>query len=296
MKNLLFASIALAALSASGPALAADILPKAPAYQPPAWTWSGFYFGAHVGAGWAHKEWSDVEQSCFTPPVCRPLNLGSHNAKGVLGGFQVGWNWQFGAVVFGIEAQYSFADLKGDHQDSFSAAFGISGVGSNFNQLDKHDRFFTNIDRVATIAGRFGLVAGPGDRTLFYVKGGAAYAKDDFAATTNESVVNCSVGVPAGCLDVNTNGALAASNTRWGWMVGAGLEFGLFDNWSAKVEYNYLDFGSDTVTLVGTENRVQLGAGLSETNAVRRDVGIDQTMHVVKFGLNYRFSLFGNRY
>jgi len=283
-------------------ASAADIPVKyRPAAVPVAWNWSGFYVGAHLGAGWARKEWSH-RPSSFAPSCvlfqvfgdCDPSEpgLGSHNAIGVLGGVQAGFNWQFGAWVLGFEGQYSFADLKGNHENSFSAARGLqvpigAPPGSAFDQFNENQRLSTNIKGIATIAGRIGLVSGPSDRTLFYVKGGAAYVREDFASAINASNLFC--GPDCLLSSGNITGLLSASQSRWGWMVGTGLEFGLFDNWSAKVEYDYLDFGSKTVTLDGSGCFVSTNSCFTFS----RNFDIDQTIHVVKIGINYRFGYVG---
>ena len=75
-------------------------------------------------------------------------------------------------------------------------------------------------------------------------------------------------------------------------MVGAGIELGLWDNWSAKVEYNYMDFKDDTVKLTGTECFQDFTFEKS-CNSFSRDHKIDQNIQVIKFGLNYRFGPWG---
>jgi outer membrane immunogenic protein len=82
---------------------------------------------------------------------------------------------------------------------------------------------------------------------------------------------------------------LTGSKTRWGWMAGIGLEFGIFDNWTAKVEYNYLGFGTKKVRLAGTAQVFEDGVDPDETVAVFRDFDVKQDIQLVKFGVNYRF-------
>src|SRR5207248_3313507 len=97
------------------------------------------------------------------------------------------------------------------------------------------------------------------DRALFYVKGGAAWAHDKFAdvtAVTGFTVDN-------------------ADRTRWGWTVGAGAEYAFAPNWTAKLEYNFMDFGKQRETFVGP--------------LVAFPTDIDQYVHVVKVGVNYKF-------
>ena len=78
-----------------------------PPPPPPLWSWTGFYIGAHVGAGWARNEFTTKDEFClgdeFDGFGCENRDRGSHNAIGGLGGVQVGFNWQAGWVLFGIE-------------------------------------------------------------------------------------------------------------------------------------------------------------------------------------------------
>jgi outer membrane immunogenic protein len=287
-------------------ASAADIPLKArPAPVPVVvpWSWSGFYIGAHLGAGWARQlNWTDAkpfsDDSDFTVPCngsCHdvfftaPASRGSHNAIGVLGGLQAGFNVQYGAVVWGIEAQYSWADLKGDHGDAFTAAFARP---TNFSQdafttFNGADRFATKIKGIATIAGLFGIASWPNDRTLWFVKAGAAYMRADYAFTQNVTKLSCNVDDP-GCEGENFNGVLTGSSSRWGYMVGTGLAFGLTDNVFAKIEYDFLGFGNKDVTLTGTVCETSL-TDEPECKSRTKNFNINQSIHVLKVGLSYKF-------
>jgi outer membrane immunogenic protein len=284
-----------------------------PPPPPPIWTWTGFYIGAHVGAGWSRQEFTTADPKCFGGLVdsefdgfgCENSKRGSHNAIGGLGGAQVGFNWQTGIIVFGIEAQYSWARLKGDHADSTLLVLHEFDTDiSDLYQLNTQSRFSSEIKGIGTIAGRLGIVSGPQDRTMFYVKGGAAYAKENFRETVNGSFLKLS-GEYSGSsfegLDVRSrliSGDFTGSRSKWGWMFGAGVEWGLWDNWSAKIEYNYLDFSDKNVKLAGSlcsEKFVD-----SESEPVVRDCKpfdrthkIDQDIQLIKFGLNYRFGPWG---
>src|SRR5215510_11110428 len=121
MKLFWLGTTALAAVVAAGAAQAADMPVKAPVYAAP-FNWTGFYIGAHVGAGWSTKEWSapDVNSPEFGP-------AGSYNLNGFLGGGQIGYNWQSGWAVFGIEADASLTDIKG--------SFFEGGISSKIDSL-----------------------------------------------------------------------------------------------------------------------------------------------------------------
>lgn len=235
----LIATLGLVAFGATA-ATAAD-LRAAPAYRAgpaavaPYYNWSGFYIGAHIGGAWADKDWVDVGPPAF--------NLGGHSADGILGGGQIGFNWQTGAWVFGIEAQYSWADLDGDHVNTLVAL-----------------RLRTDVESVGTVAARIGYAWA---NWMLYAKGGWAWAHDKYAA-----------------FDTGTGLLFAsASDTRSGWMLGLGLEYGFTPNWSMKIEYNYMDFGSD---------RIDASSGPAGPGGIV-PVDIDQRISLVKVGINYRF-------
>jgi outer membrane immunogenic protein len=193
-------------------AVAADLparMPtKAPApYVAPAFSWTGFYIGAHVGYGWGNHdtELLDVD----------------HKSNGVLGGVQAGYNLQNGNVVFGIEADFSFSGVKSDDRVFFAL-----GAASSTTDIEH------KLSWLATFRGRLGYAMG---NALPYVTGGAAYAKIKSSATA----VNIGFGPPF-------DGTFSGSDTQdhFGWVVGGGMEFAFSSNWSAKIEYLHVDLGS----------------------------------------------------
>jgi outer membrane immunogenic protein len=238
-------------------AFAAD-LPR-PAYKAPPpviapFSWTGFYIGAHVGAGWGTKEWDQIVNvpGTVVPGVVAFPGFtlesdSSHTVNGFLGGGQIGFNVQYGWAVWGAEFQISGADVKGR---------GNCGIEALWNCN-------TKVDTIATLAGRFGLAW---DHVLVYVKGGGAYAHDKFDINL---------------LGINVPGVIQAaslSDNRWGWMVGTGVEVAIAGNWSAKVEYNYMDLGTKNYIF----NTVPAVPALNNWNITER-------LHLVKFGVNYRF-------
>jgi outer membrane immunogenic protein len=236
MRKWLLGTTTLAALLLAGAAQAADLPRKAPGpvpyAPPPFFSWTGFYIGAHVGAGWGTKEYSDFADTgvlIFSGP------LGSYTVNGFLGGGQIGYNWQSGRLVLGIEADASWADIKGS-----GFIFPVSPIS-------------TKIESLGTITGRIG---GTIDHALIYLKGGGAWVHEKHSI----------------------DGFTTSSKSRWGWTVGAGVEYGLTPNWSAKIEYNYLDFGRKTHTFAEIED---------PGDSISWDVR--QTIHTFKFGVNYRF-------
>lgn len=220
-------------------------LAKAPVPPVVPYSWSGFYLGAHFGGGLAKKNWNDLTPiDSFNAPTFTDTtaqDMGSHNATGLLGGIQGGYNWQFAHWILGIEGQYSFADLSGDHQSATTGGSSLNtGVGSIFSvTANTVTGLATRIDGIGTIAGRIGFASDAIDRTMIYVKGGAAYARDRFTENTQQSVNVCvtAAGV-SNCTAGGFTGSFSANQERWGWMSGVGLEYGLTQDWSAKVEYD----------------------------------------------------------
>ena len=204
MKKVLLVTASLIALSAAAPAVAADLAARPYTKAPPmiaaVYDWSGFYVGANGGWGTTRGCWDFV-----TPAGGFVANEGCHDADGGTVGGQVGYRWQAGSWVFGLEAQGNWADFKGSN---------VSLLGAPVNH--------SKIDAFGLFTGQVGYAA---NNVLFYVKGGAA-------VTSNSYRINNVVG-----------GALAGvtgDDTRWGGTIGAGLEYAFAPNWSVGVEYNHL--------------------------------------------------------
>jgi outer membrane immunogenic protein len=317
VKTLLLATASSVAIA--GGAAAADLPLKAPAPVAPIWNWSGFNVGVHLGGGWSRTEWLErshkgdiclgdldgydfydsffvvndstnysncVLGGAFSTPtdpnfLGRSFNRGSTQGMGVLGGVQAGWLYQApgSRFVWGVEGQYSFANIKGDHGDSVSTAGSLVGFGDGGNSNaaisgSLNERFATKIDGVGTLAFKFGYAAFD-NRVLFFGKVGGAYAHEKYSLSSQFSLAglgsspggnHCSGGGDVNCsqpsdsegasnlfsLPLNGTGSWSGSQSRWGGMVGAGLAFFLTPDVTAKVEYNYLWFGKKDVTLNGS--------------------------------------------
>jgi outer membrane immunogenic protein len=233
-------------------ALAADLarpVLKAASAPAPAYNWNGVYVGVHAGYGWADIHTTVIDPAGAAFPVGTVFKA---DPDGWLGGVQIGFNWQSGNWVFGIEGEYAWADIDAN-TTTYSTVPGPALAGVRVT-------IHNEIESIALLTGRIGYAW---NNSLWYVKGGWAWAD----ASSNSSTTN-NAGADLG----TTTG----SSSRNGWTIGAGWEYGFAPNWSWKVEYNYIDLGTDTVT-------VTTGAGVS----LRRDSDVD--LHLVKFGVNYRF-------
>ncbi|MHC4045802.1 outer membrane protein [Bradyrhizobium sp. 23AC] len=216
-KNLLLAAVSLVALSATAPALAADLAARPYTKAPPAaiaavYDWSGFYIGVNGGGGSADTSWNLVGFGAE----------GSHNSTGGTVGGQVGYRWQSGQFVFGLEGQGNWADFSGDN---------ISGITGFRNR--------TRVDSFGLITGQVGYAW---NNVLLYAKGGAAVVSNKYDVYSTVTGAN---------LD-------RADETRWGATVGAGLEYGFAPNWTVGVEYNHIFLGDHDITFAsGAVERVK---------------------------------------
>ena len=209
MKKFLLGTVALIAFAA--PAAAADLAARPYTKAPPVpipvmYDWSGFYLGINGGWGSSHKCWDSVAPFLIGAEGC-------HDATGGTIGGQIGYRWQTGTWVFGLEGQGNWADFKGSNASVLFPGFANE----------------TRINAFGLFTGQIGYAA---NNVLFYVKGGAAVTGDQFRIRN----------IPTGVLFATAN-----DDTRWGASVGAGVEFGFAPNWTAGVEYNHLFMQDRTV-------------------------------------------------
>jgi outer membrane immunogenic protein len=239
MKKLLVSIAALGAFAA--PAMAADLYTP---MDPMPFSWDGFYIGGHAGYGWGDKDWTLIqngngETDC---PGCGRKVVG-FDVDGFVGGGQLGFNFQSGSFVFGGEVEMSGTGIDGS--GSWEAS------GGNF---PGPRGAATDINWLLTVGPHLGIAM---DRTLLYMEGGLAVADEDHAHE-------------------GANRTFKGGETRTGWFIGAGVEHAFDDHWSARLEYNYIDLGSDKVTLTADNDATAI-------------FDIDQDLHVIKAGINYGF-------
>lgn len=290
MKNQLRAAIAFVAMLVAGSAMAADMPLKAPPL--PVWSWAGFYAGGNLGYGWASDP-STLSDSttttlvrcsdCDTPaPVLTPLGtttttgVGSANVdpNGVIGGLQIGYNWQNNSLVYGLEA-----DIQASGQNGSVSICDTAGCPAGTGLATQN----LKLPWFGTLRARLGFTPSP--RWLVYATGGLAVAE------IQDGITEGPIGGAAG-LSANVD------TTRAGFAVGGGVEAALSDRWSVKVEYLFMDYG--TVNVAGT------GAAVTTTNTTcgfcfpPRIVELVTTQtnssvstriddNVIRVGVNYHF-------
>jgi outer membrane immunogenic protein len=244
MRNLMIAAAAVTALF-TGSASAADMAPRPYVKAPPivqVYNWTGFYIGGNVGG-----QWLDSSYDASYPTLAL---LGSRGLRdtSVIGGGQIGYNWQFSPNwLLGIEGDISYADHN-------TGGLVIS-TGVPTDHIDGNARLRTQ----GAIRGRLGWTS---NAWLLYAVGGVAFGQTD----TTLSIVRDGVGA-----DSRTN-----SDTRVGWTVGAGVEYMMAPNWILGVEYRYTDLGRADVTVpAGTfpaAHGAAFGSADYRTNDVRARV------------------------
>ena len=244
MKGKLCVAALLAGAMTCGAASAADLsrpmYTKAPpAPLPMAYNWTGWYLGVNVGGSWGHQD--------TTFNSAAGIITTSNNVNGVIGGGQIGYNWQLGSPwVFGIEA-----DIQGSGQKS-SGALSLATGPVALNYEDKLDWF-------GTVRGRLGYAIGDRGTWLPYITGGLAYGDSKISGS----------GAVAG-----TAVAFSNSDTRVGWTIGAGIEWAFADRWSAKLEYLHMDLGNDPSIALNTTPVTNISTGRLTDDIARVGVNL----------------------
>lgn len=245
MKKFLMGTVGLVALSMAAPASAADLAARPYTKAPPMMVAMYDWSGFYLGinGGWGSS------RKCWTDTTFGvDVADGCHNATGGTVGGQIGYRWQASQWVFGLEAQGNWADFHGSNVSLVNAAF-------------TND---TRVDAFGLFTGQVGYAF---NNALLYVKGGAAVTSDRYR---NLATV--------GGAEVTNN----ASDTRWGGVVGVGLEYGFAPNWSAAIEYDHMFMQDRSYTFIN--NGVAGVAGtLFSTDRIRQDVDL------VTVRVNYRW-------
>jgi outer membrane immunogenic protein len=253
LNRILIGCVAATASALGVSAYAADLPMKAMAAPDAVWNWTGFYVGAHAGAGWGTTETTLTSISAPGVPAV-PFNfpVAQNSRSGFLGGGQAGYNYQSGWAVFGIQGDIAGLDVKG----TTPCIIAIACTAKS--------------DWLATISGRLGGVVA--DRTLVYIKGGAAWLHTHQSAT-----------VSAGFGGFGGFGGAAvltsASSTSVGALLGMGVEYAFSRNWSGFIEYDYMDFQA---------KNVPLPFGALAPGAVI-NASVVNKLSIAKAGVNYKF-------
>jgi outer membrane immunogenic protein len=256
-------ALALASAAAclgSSPSRAGDLFDRGTSLKDvePVQTWAGFYIGAN--GGYAFNANNNKNIVAFDPHFGIAETVQRSEPAGGFGGAQAGYNWQYNRFVFGVEADEQIADIEGNKFTFSPVAGGLD------NTLHSEVEWF------GTARGRLGYGF---DHTLIYFTGGFAFAK----ARDDLNVTFAGTSVPAA--------RLSHEDVRTGWVLGGGVEFkptllgvSLTPNWSAKVEYQFIDLTNDNADLRGVDfagNHVHAGS-------------VGEQLNTIRVGINYHFN------
>jgi outer membrane immunogenic protein len=244
-------------------ASAADMPVKAPAPIAHLYNWAGFYVGVNAGYAWGHTDVNYIPPGApngFIPVDVIIYGAGASQQltdRGFTGGVQAGYNYLFNRVLAGIEADFGYLNRSGNFTGTFVGVWGTQNV----NISDKSGW-------LTSVRGRLGMTF---DQILVYGTGGVAFTNAGVNIGNNW---NPAIGL--------RDASASVSNTRAGWVVGGGLEYGIQPNWSIKAEYLRMKFTNDgtTVTTLGMSNAAA---------NVSHQYNVDMTVNIARIGLNYRF-------
>ena len=213
-------------------------------------SWSGFYIGGRAGYGW-HD--GDIDTVLLPGILTIEPRTQDNSSDGFIGGGEIGFNWQLNRFVFGVETDFSGADIDGEsnHRGTFAP------TTFTFSEPVHHE-----INWFGTARGRVGFALI--QRLLLYGTGGLVYADVEQSAGLVVPVANY----------VNSR-----SDAEFGWTAGGGIEFALNRHWSVKAEYLYCDIGDESMTALPVPPRPPF--------RIRYDW--DNTFQTVTAGVNFRF-------
>lgn len=221
IRRIIFASVGVIALTSA--ASAADMYVPGPAGGPGGYKddyvpapWAGFYVGVNGGYGWGTPS-SKVTDLEIIGGTIIAENSANFTPEGGFGGGQIGYNWQRGRFVYGVEADIQAANIHGDATTGLAP--GISATGS------------TDLDWFGTVRGRLGYTCGS---ALFYGTAGFAFGgiQDKLSKVDGAGA-----------------GSVSKSETATGYVVGGGVEYAVSPKWSVKAEYQFIDLGKDHLSV-----------------------------------------------
>jgi len=259
-----------------------------PAYTPPpapapVYSWTGMYWGANVGYGWGDARYDAALNASalgFIPGLAGTAVAGtaissSEKIDGVIGGVQTGYNYQFGAWVWGLETDFQFSGQTGG--STFARTFNNPIIGPIPVSVTTDHK----LEWFGTTRARLGFLWSP--NVLVYGTGGVAYGQVKDSVTFNGSALGGAVTAAA---NANFN------DVKAGWTAGAGIEGALWGGWSVKLEYLYIDLGKTEQTATATTAANLAGVGIPGVGAVL-STNANQTFrttdNIVRVGLNYKW-------
>jgi outer membrane immunogenic protein len=237
---------------------------KAPMHvaAPATFSWTGCYVGANAGYGWGRNRnnFNDAIRSDPTEggePLPAEFASFDHNTSGGVAGGQIGCNYQFQQNwVVGVEGEFAWSGIKG----SLTNPEDVADPG-------QYSRFETKNLWNGDLALRLGYAV---DRSLLYGKVGAAWGSFRYTETHDDFPTTHACATVTGVCSVSF------TNTRAGLLLGVGWEYAFTNNWTGKVEYDYINYGSANIPYPDAVAAIQT-------------VQVRDTVSIVKVGVNYLF-------
>lgn len=252
MKRLMAVAAATVMMSTAALADGGPSYRRAPAAYAPVFTWTGLYLGTNIGYGWGDNDPVGLAFDIANPPIGE--RIGRLESDGWFAGGQIGYNFQAGSLVLGVEADIQGSDI--------SAGFGPVNINGNLVGTFAGD---STIEMFGTVRGRVGVAF---DRMLLYVTAGYAWANIDYNVT----------GIDAG----GNNFAIRENTLFSGYVLGGGLEWAFAPNWSMKAEYQFINLGREDFT-APVLTAAGVPTGFTMTTAATPEI---QTF---RLGVNYKF-------
>ena len=262
MKKLAIAALAFSVFAA--PAFAADLALKAPPPPAPVYDWTGGYVGLNLGGSWGRAASTITGTNGFSGA---PFAItSSSNTDGIVGGGQIGYNWQFNNNwLFGLEADIQGTGQRGTaNLPPVSGTFGVIALFPYTSTASLTEK----LPWFGTARARLGVLATP--NWLLYVTGGLAYGEINTSGT-----VTTTTAAAGGTASVTSSAS--ADTTKAGWTVGGGAEWKVASQWTVKLEYLYVDLGTVTNSFAGGGAFTTLGISTHVTD------------NIARIGLNYHF-------
>ncbi len=226
--------------------------------------WGGLYGGPNIGGGFGNDTATlgpssdTISQLFWTGAFTAGAAPSSFalDQSGFVGGGQLGYNFQNGRLVLGIEGDIQGANVSGSQTINTSGVPGyVSGAFTSSQDLQW----------LGTVRGRAGYAW---NNLLAYATGGVAFGGVHY-------------GLDFAFAATNDHHSISATNTETGWTIGGGLEWQINNAWSIKGEYLYVDLGSTSLTSTPSGRAPNLATSLTE--------GFENRYSIFRVGLNYRF-------
>lgn len=271
--------------------LPARVYTKAPVVADPVYNWTGFYVGGNAGYSWGR---SDTSTALIDAGAIVSSANTRFDMNGAIGGGQIGYNWQSRNWVFGLEGDIQASGQRGRGSaacpgGTLAAVARLNSVCStghvgdtapfNVAALPVNSDISQRLEWFGTVRGRVGSTITP--TTLLFVTGGLAYGEIKTTNTVSGTNITGAQGTNVFVLTPVT-GTANFSSTRTGWTAGAGIEGVVSGNWTAKLEYLYIDLGNVSGSFV-TPVTGRSGGFLTST------FNSHVTDNILRVGLNYRW-------